>query len=400
MLNWAGILGKLHFYLGIIFFLGLLLPGQSIGQRDADVIKFGVSLDLSGSFRVMSSMQKKGFRLWESHVNASGGILGKEVQIIIQDNQGSIETLQKHYLEMLEDKAVDFVFAPYSSAHNHAVVQLFEQYKIPVVTSGASDPSLWEQGYRYFFGLYSPADKYAQGFLEIMSLRNIRRTAVFYLGDPFSSSAGEGAVKWARRLGMEVRVFEQVDSDYESFLQAVKRARNEDVESLIMCGYLEASIFMRRAIAESDWSPDAYFATVGPVSQDYYDSLEGKGENTFSSAIWQYHSQLVFPGIHRFNAEFIDRFGHEPNYHAASAYAAGQLMEKAMNLTGGFRSDDLREALLQMETFTIIGRYGVNDNGKQIRQIPFTIQWQQGRMEIVWPQSLATSSPRLEYGRR
>lgn len=387
-------------FFGLILFLLLLQAGNAHAHKDKNTIVFGVSLDLSGSFKVMSSMQEKGFRLWQAHVNNKGGILGQNVRVIVLDNEGCLETLKKHYLDMLKNKTVDYVFSPYSSVQNQEVVHLFEKYAAPVVASGASAPFFWEQGYRYYFGLYSSADRYAQGFLEIMSLRNINRIAVFYLDDPFSSSAAMGAVSWARRLGMDVAIHQNIGKDADSYLRAVEKAHNNNVQALIMCGYLESSILMRRAISESGRIMGAYFATVGPVSREYYDILEGSGENTFSVAIWKYHSQLVYPGVHRFNADFNVRFGHEPNYHAATAYAAGQLMEKALERAGGFGLEGLRNALAQMETFTIIGRYGVNEHGRQIRHVPFTIQWQQGVMETVWPLSLATSIPRIEYDRR
>lgn len=388
-------------FLGVFFFAFCLFPAAASADSGAeDRVVFGVSLDLSGPFRVMSDMQAKGFRLWETHVNERGGVLGRKVRVVIRDNQGNPEKLRAHYLDMLENSSADFVFSPYSSAQNMEVVQLFEDFGTPVVASGASAPVFWERGYRYFFGLYSPADNYVQGFLEIMSLRNMSRLAVFYLDDPFSSSAAMGAAKWAARLGMDVRVYEPVGDDPDSYLRAVEMAHKADVQVLIMCGYLDSSVLMRRAMASFGPGIGAYFATVGPVSREYYHLLQGKGENTFSAAIWKYSPQLVYPGIHRFNAEFTARFGHEPNYHAATAYAAGQLMDKALERAGNMDRQEVRDVLAGMETFTVIGRYGVNDHGKQVRHLPFTIQWQQGEMEIVWPLSLATARPRIEYERR
>ena len=75
-------------------------------------------------------------------------------------------------------------------------------------------------------------------------------------------------------------------------------------------------------------------------------------------------------------------------------------MDKALERAGNMDRQEVRDVLAGMETFTVIGRYGVNDHGKQVRHLPFTIQWQQGEMEIVWPLSLATARPRIEYERR
>jgi branched-chain amino acid transport system substrate-binding protein len=44
---------------------------------------------------------------------------------------------------------------------------------------------------------------------------------------------------------------------------------------------------------------------------------------------------------------------------------------------------------------TIIGRFGVDQTGKQLRQHAFIIQWQNGHKELVWPESIKTAEPRF-----
>lgn len=383
----------------IVFGISGLFNTHAQAAAEPEHVVFGVSLDLTGSHAHMSAMQKKGFLLWEKHVNAAGGILGRQVQVSILDNQGCLEKLYDHYQQMLSTDKADFVFGPYSSAHTETVVPLFEEYKIPVLASGASAPSLWEHGYKYLFGLYSPADQYAQGFLEIMSMRNIRNIAMINSPDIFSRSAAQGALQWAQRLGMNITIFEEVELDFDEFVAVAARAREKDAQALMKFGYFEASVMMRRAILDADYKPAAYYSTVGPVSDAYYENLRELSENTFSTAIWRYHSNLVYPGVHRFNADFELSYGQAPNYHAATAYAAGQLMVRAMETSGSFDLQQLREVLAQKRAFTVLGRYGVNYRGAQIRHVPFTVQWQRGQQEIVWPPSLSTSQPRLEYGR-
>lgn len=369
-------------------------------RAETKPLVFGASLDLSGSYKVMSQMQRNGFLLWEKHVNEQGGILGRPVEVIISNNKGSLEILHQHYSRMLAEAEVDFVFCPYSSKHAGTVAELFERYKVPVLASGASAPSLWKLGYRYLFGLYSPADKYSQGFLEIMSMNSRKKLAMFHSQDIFSSSAAQGGRVWAERLGMDVLVFDIVEDDPDSYDQAVQKADSAGAEVMMMFGYLDSSIMMRKAISRSDWNTDAYYATVGPVSSEYYDILKELGENTFSTAIWKYHSSLIYPGVHRFNADFIKTYKEEPSYHAAAAYAAGQLMAQALERVGSVNYSELRDIFERMESFSILGRYGVNYRGQQIRHMAFITQWQQGNLEIVWPPNLATASSRIEYGQR
>ncbi|RQD65519.1 MAG: hypothetical protein D5R98_02890 [Desulfonatronovibrio sp. MSAO_Bac4] len=392
---------KLCIFIFMPALLFFFISGTDLkAQSETKPMVFGVSLDLSGSYKVMSQMQKNGFLLWQKHVNEQGGILGRPVEVIINDNKGSLEVLYDHYSRMLADPEIEFVFCPYSSSQTGKVAELFERYKVPVLASGASAPSLWDRGYKYLFGLYSPADKYSQGFLEIMSMNNRKRLAMFHSRDIFSSGAAHGARVWAERLGMDILIFDSVEDEPHSYDQAVDKAQSAEASVMMMFGYLDSSILMREAIFRADWSPDAYYATVGPVSNEYYNTLKDLAEDTFSTAIWKYHSNLIYPGVHRFNADFINNYNQEPSYHAAAAYAAGQLMAQALNRAGSVNYTQLRDILEKMESFSIIGRYGVNHRGQQIRHVAFITQWQNGELEIVWPSNLSTASPRIEYGQR
>jgi branched-chain amino acid transport system substrate-binding protein len=90
------------------------------------------------------------------------------------------------------------------------------------------------------------------------------------------------------------------------------------------------------------------------------------------------------------NKEFLDsyqkKWGREPDYHAATGFAGGQILEAAAKKAGTLDREKLREALLSLETTTILpGRYKVDENGMQTGHIPVLIQWQGKEKPIVWP---------------
>jgi len=101
----------------------------------------------------------------------------------------------------------------------------------------------------------------------------------------------------------------------------------------------------------------------------------------------------TFPGAQAFAAAYRERFGKEPGYHAASPYAAGQILEAAVHKAASLDRRKLRDTLSSLDTITIMGRYGVDRTGKQIRHIASTVQWKAGRKEIVFPSDFATAKP-------
>jgi branched-chain amino acid transport system substrate-binding protein len=151
---------------------------------------------------------------------------------------------------------------------------------------------------------------------------------------------------------------------------------------------------MRRALKKVDWYPKAYFATIGPVLPKYRDMLGADAELTFVNANWE--PRVNFSGSRTFLAKFRALFEIEPSYQAAMAYAAGQIMEAAVKSAGSLERAKIIRALSELETYSIVGRYKVDRTGVQIKHLPLTMQWQNGKKEIVWPEEMQSAKPILK----
>lgn len=103
----------------------------------------------------------------------------------------------------------------------------------------------------------------------------------------------------------------------------------------------------------------------------------------------------AYPGGAGFVAAFRAAYAQEPEVLAASAYASGQLLEAALAKEGSIGKEAFRQTLATLDSVTILGRYGVDAVGMQLRQFPLTEQWQKGKREIVWPEELKTARPVL-----
>ena len=69
----------------------------------------------------------------------------------------------------------------------------------------------------------------------------------------------------------------------------------------------------------------------------------------------------------------------------------GQVLEEAVREAQSIDREKVRAALFRLDTMTIIGRFGVDSTGKQVRQHTFIIQWQEGKKELVWPEEIQTT---------
>jgi len=357
----------------------------------AQPIKIGVSLGLSGRFAEMSTALKNGFELWERNVNKENGILGRPVKLIVKDDQSDPERAVAIYRELITEAQVDFLFAPYSSLITAAVLPIAEEYDMPMLIAGAAADSLWEQGFRNAIGIYTPASKFAIGFLELLVLNDLDDISLVYAEDPFSIDLAESTRQWAGRFGLNV-------VDYKGFKKGTRNlnflaleAKAHKSQVLMVCGHMNEAVHMAMALKNIGWRPKAFYASVGPALQEFSDRCGPEAEGVFGTSLWE--PRANYPGAQQFNRQFIETYGHAPGYHAGLAYAAGQVLQKAVEEVGRVDKDKVRDALFQMDTMTIIGRFGVDKTGKQVRQHKFIIQWQNGSKELVWPDRIKTTEP-------
>ena len=85
------------------------------------------------------------------------------------------------------------------------------------------------------------------------------------------------------------------------------------------------------------------------------------------------------PGCNEFYNAYIQGYNEKPSYHAATAYAGGQILEAAIKKAGSLDREKIRVILSSMDAISIIGRYGVDKTGAQIKHFNLIIQWQNGK---------------------
>jgi len=356
----------------------------------ADTYRIGVSLGLTGEYAQPARVQKMAYRLWEREVNATGGLLGRPVSVIIVDDQSNMALARKTYEDLIEGRSVDCVFGPYSSKITQAVAPIADKWGYPMLAAGSASDSIWRQGYKHVLGMWAPASRYASGILDLAYSYSIKRIAIVYADDAFSIEVAEGAKKWAAPYQLDVVLFEKMKAGTNDLRPLAHRTKDAGVELLVLGGHFEESVAMRRALSHVGWDRN-FFATVGPAMEKYGKVMGAEADLTFAASIWEPDSK--FPGSREFAVAFKNTYQKEPSYHAATAYAAGQILKEAIELAGSLERERIRQAMFDLDTHSIIGRYAVDKTGIQIKSFPLTIQWQNGNKKIVWWEEEQSTKP-------
>ena len=381
------------FIVGLIVGMALFSPLRVDADDD---IKIGVSVGLTGKYAKMADMQKKAYLLWEESINKTGGLLNKKIKMIIDDDKSDKEIAKDIYRRFVIKDNLDFVIGPYSSGITEAIMPIAEKSGYPVIAAGAASDTLWQKGYKYIFGIFIPASRYTVGFLEMIAMKGIHDIAIVYADDPFSLSIAKGTKTWGTKFGLNILLFEGFKKGTHNLTALASNVKRSNAKALVVCGHFDESVDMMESFKKIKWRPNNYFATVGPAIPTFYQKLEKDAEMVFSSSQWE--PEIKFrPDDHKIFLEpFRKKYNIKPSYHAANAFAACQILETAIRKTHSLDRQKIRDVLATMDAMSIIGRYGVDNNGMQIKHFPIIVQWQNGVKKVVWPEEVAKAAPIIQ----
>ncbi|MFO1148858.1 MAG: amino acid ABC transporter substrate-binding protein [Alsobacter sp.] len=357
-------------------------------------IRIGVSLGLTGQYSLPAGMQKRAFELWRETVNGAGGILGRPVELIVEDDGSDAAGARAIYRRFVDSRSFDVFIAPYSSDLTSAVAPIIEEAGIPMLAPGAAADEVYRHGYRNLFGILTPASRYTQGMLRLAYEAGLGSIALLAAQDSFSRDIAEGARKWAPFLRLKILVDEPL-GPADGLDDSVRRARDARVDLVVVAGYMEEALNVRRTVARQGWSPRAFFATIGPALPEWPQQAGALADLTFASSIWEPNDSFAYPRSRAFVADFRERFGIDPSYQAAAAFAAGEVLASAIVQAGRTDPAPLRESLSNLDLYTVLGRFAVDRTGIQIKRLDMVVQWQDGRKEIVWPAEIRSAKPRF-----
>ena len=382
--------------LRLIIVLVLTLSIPSFAQEDETrPILIGATVSLEGKYSEPSFMVRKAFRLWEQEVNDSGGLLGRPVKLILYDDKSQKELVRKLYAKLIEQDKVDLVFSPYGTPLTLLASEVSEQKKMVMLACAASGEKIWERGYKYVFGVYALANRYYIGFLDLMAREGFETVAIIYENSPFHIDVAKGTESWSKRFGLQI-AFKQSFTDAKPELpKLLKKAIKVNADGLIISAYPPDGYQSLKLIEKANYKPKALGLSIIPTHPDFYRQAGQFAEGVFGPSQWEPDERIPFPGTQNFIENFSAYASKIPSYHAGTAYAACQLMARAVANTSSLDHNKIRDHIRSLDTVTIIGRFKVSHEGKQVGHNPILVQWQNKKKEIVYPTKMQTRPPRF-----
>ncbi|MDA3921983.1 MAG: ABC transporter substrate-binding protein [Salinisphaera sp.] len=217
--------------------LGVSLASIYAGQvqaADSGPIKIGLIADLTGNAALSGRHKVNGAKLAVEQVNAHGGVSGRKLQLVVEDDRGSNQAGVSAYQKLASDTEIKVIIGSIRSTIVKATLPYITRYKIPTMIGG-TNPGLTHEGNQWVFR-FRPNDDYASKVMAKYSTNQMhaKKVAILYDTDAFGSAGNRLLQKALKADGAKVvsdQGYTTGTKDYTSYLTNIKSSGADTLET-------------------------------------------------------------------------------------------------------------------------------------------------------------------------
>jgi len=363
-------------------------------------LKIGISLSLSGDFSDPGKFAQQGYKLWEKTVNAKGGVLGRKVQLIIQDDASSPTQAATNYQNFITKNKVDLVFGPFSTLLTAPSAAVAHRYGYAFIEPAGGGPAVFDEKLdNVFFTQPAPivesGDVFANWILSLPKSQRPKTAAYPALDDPFSSPIADRIRGILEKAGVKTVYKSIYPSETADMTPIVAKIAASKPDAVIGGTQAGDGYSLVKAMVQAKFSPKFLFLSNGPNSPGEFPSKVGaKNVNgIFSASDW--FPQAKTPGNPAFVKAFLKAYGGtadaiDPG--SAEAYAVGQVVEAVAKRIHSIDNKKVIAALHKGTWPTVEGVLRWNSIGEPQGNY-LLVEWIGGKLYPVLPKSAAIKQP-------
>ncbi len=331
------------------------------GTASGDPIKIGVIYSATGTMAGRGEYMKNSITMAVNEINQAGGILGRQIQLVMEDDQSDQTTAINMMNKMGSDKNIVAVFGPHTSTNAIAVSNTVMDYKIPYFTGGTS-AKLLTLGNDYMFKVRCNDTVVVNSAMKFVTdTLKAKKIGIMYINDEFGVGGRDLMVKYCEDNNLEYveTNHNATDQDLTSQIMQMKQA---NVDALIAWSSNVCPIVARQTSELGFDKPIIMNSGFG--GQDVLDSLPVEVTNGKYAAA-DMTAEDPDPIVADFVKKFQDAFGVKPlGDWSASYYGAMKMLAKAIENGGAADRESIKKAMYEIKDFDApLGKLVADQNG-------------------------------------
>lgn len=354
---------KRNFVVLAVLTASIALIATGCQSKDTSTIKIGVAGAHSGDLASYGLPSVNAAKLVVEDINAKGGINGRKVELVIEDDQCKPE-LATNVASKLVSSNVVAVIGHICSGATKSALGIYKDSNLITISPSATTPSLTQSGeYPNFFRTIAPDDAQAMLAVEFLSQKlNLKTIAVLHDKGDYGKGFAELVKQYAEEQGITVALFEGVNPGAPDYSAVVNKIGNANVDGVVWGGYHpEASKLVQQM---KDKGMNLPFISDDGVKDNTFIEVAGKyAEGVYATGPMDTsNNPLAIMAVEKHR----EQYGEEPGAFFMNAYAATLAITNAIAKAGSTDYDKVSAALRSEYVDTPLGKISFDQKGDVI----------------------------------
>jgi branched-chain amino acid transport system substrate-binding protein len=340
-------------------------PGAGGG---GDKVRIGVFMSLTGTTANFGISSVNGIKLAAEEVNSAGGINGKQVELLVQDDRSDASEAATIVTKFVTQDQVHAVLGEVASSRSIAAAPIAQNAKIPMLTPSSTNPEVTKKGDFIFRSCFiDPVQGAAIAQFAAKSLNAKTAAIMVDRKNDYSTGLEKVINETFTRMGgkiVAVQSYQEGDQDFNAQLTSLKGANPEVI--FVPGYYNDVGLIAKQARDKG--------ITVPLVGGDGWDSVQlyAIGGSALNGSYFTNHYSPydTDPKVQKFVSDYKAHYNTIPDALAATAYDAARIMFDAIKRSKSLNGPDIRDALAATKDFPgVTGTVTFNEQRDAVKPI-------------------------------
>jgi branched-chain amino acid transport system substrate-binding protein len=257
----------------------VLAIGLITGVSAQDANKVGVIQPLTGAFAASGNYVANGAKIAADEINAKGGILGKKLELVIEDNKSNPTEAAAVAEKLIVRDKVPVMMGAWGSGFTLAIMPKLMEYKVPMLVETSSAGKITTSGNPYIFRISPPSAVEAVAFAKIVDRLKIGKADFLVVNNDWGRGAAEDFGKMFKERNIKVGLIETMDPPAQDMSAQLAKIKASDSDTLIITTAVEqltlifkqaAALGLKKRVITTGGSqnPDQLIEQAGAAAND------------------------------------------------------------------------------------------------------------------------------------
>jgi branched-chain amino acid transport system substrate-binding protein len=371
------------------------------GAQSRSPIVIGASLSLTGGFSSDGLAFQRGYQLWQSDVNSHGGILGRQVKLVILNDNSSPTQVVTNYQKLITVDHVDLTFGPFSTLLTAPASVAVNKLGYALVEGAGGGPIVFQPRLKNVFDVSLPVASELDPlvtWIKSLPANERPKTAAYPMAnDPFADPPVQAAQTALQAAGIRTVYSKLFDEKVSAYRVPAEQVASKGAQ-LVVLGSTDVptvSTFMQ-AFEQAHYQPEIFIAAAGPDQGIAFLGSVGQANATGVMVPDGWYGAYSNPLSYVMVEEYIAKYGgtaSDINADVAEAYSVGQVVDQAVTHDKSLSNPALIHYLHSGVTLqSVQGKVLFNALGQNLQPAAFVFQWQNGSFNQVLPTDASGSA--------